>query len=201
MTMLIRIYVLIVIVMVGISTVNNSKPTIRSYFIEKDFFSGLKLGEFSIFDSTKKQLLYRIESYYTIGGKIELIDVSSKQIIGQLTNPLNLLLYAGNFSIFNLSSNQWINGKIERIFHMVNDKYIIKWNKRSILMETKFGSLTTTFEYENHSGILAKFEKRPTLFIWSNKYDLQVLSDDLPHAIYFLAIAIKDHNSRVRYKG
>jgi hypothetical protein len=68
-------------------------------------------------------------------------------------------------------------------------------------METKFGSLTTTFEYEYHSEILAKFKKRPVLFIWSNKYDLQILSNNLPDSIYFIAIAIKDNNNRDRSKG
>jgi hypothetical protein len=51
MKMLVRIYILIVIIVVGILVVNNSEAPIRSYFIEKDFFNGLKLDEFSIFDS------------------------------------------------------------------------------------------------------------------------------------------------------
>jgi hypothetical protein len=42
--------------------------------IKKDFFSGYKLGQFSIFDPTKNRLLYRIESYYKIEGKLERID-------------------------------------------------------------------------------------------------------------------------------
>lgn len=181
--------------------VNSSQTVIRNYLIEKDFFNGLKLSEFSIFDSRKKHLLYRIESYYTIGGKLELIDQSSKEIIGNLTNELNLLLYSGNLSIYDLSSYQWINGKIEFIFDMINEKYLIQFNKYNILMETKLNSLTTIFQLENHNEILAKFQKRSISFIWTNKYDLQILSNYFPDGIYFLAIAIKDQNNRIRYKG
>ncbi len=61
-----------------ILSVNSSETIIRSYFIEKEFFNGLKSNEFSIFDSRKKDLLYRIEWYYTIGGRFQLIHQSSK---------------------------------------------------------------------------------------------------------------------------
>ncbi len=187
--------------MMGFSTTNNWKSDIRNYFIEKDAFKGLKLGGFSIFDSSKIHLLYRIESHYTIGGKLVLIDQSSKQVIGYLTRPSNFLLYKGNFSILDLSSNQWINGRIETIFHIFNQKCIIKCNKQNILMEKKFGSLTTTFQYEYHTGILAKCKYRLISSIWSNKYDLQILSDDFPHPIYFLAIAIQDYNRARVFTG
>jgi len=118
---------------VGTLAVKNSSTVLRRYYIKKDFFSGLKLGQFSIFDSTQKNLLYRLKSYYKIGGKLELIDQSSKKVIGNLTNAKG-----GEFSLFDSSSNQWINGKIERLFNMLDCKAIIKWNKRSIFMQTKF---------------------------------------------------------------
>jgi len=189
------------LMVITILAVKNSENHFRSYFIEKDFFSGIKMGEFSIYDSRKTRLLYRIESYYTIGGKLEVIDTSTKQVIGRLNNPWNLLLYKGNLTIFHSSSNQWIKGRIEKVFHMFNDKYIIKWNNRSVLMENPFGSLRTTFQYENHSRILAEIQKRSISFIWSNKYDLKIYSDYFPDCIYFLAIAIKDNINRGQSKG
>jgi hypothetical protein len=200
--MLIRISVFILmIIMMNILAVKNSQILLRSYFIEKDFFTGIKMSEFSVFNSAKTRLLYRIESYYQVGGKFEVIDRSTKQVIGQLINLWNLLLYKGNLSVLHPTSNQWIQGRIEKVFHMLNDKFIIKWNNRSVLMENKFGSLTTTFQYENHSRILAEIKKRPISFIWPNKYDLHVYSDHFPDCIYFLAIAIKDNINRGRTKG
>ncbi len=185
--MLVRIYILILITIVRTLAVKNSSTVLRRYYIKKDFFSGLKLGQFSIFDSTQKNFLYRLKSYYKIGGKLELIDQSSKKVIGNLTNARG-----GDFSLFDSSSNQWINGKIERLFNLMDSKSIIKWNKRSILMATKFGSLTTTFEYEYHSGLLAKVKKRSISFISTNRYDLQILSNDLPDTFYFFGLAIAD---------
>jgi len=199
--MLIRIYILVLITIFGILAVKNSHTTAtRRYFMKRDFFNGFKSAEFSIFDSSEKVLLYRIESYHVLGGSIELIDSLSKQVTGKLRSTVNIFSYEGNFQIFNSSSNQWINGKIERIFNVFNEKYLIKWNGYSILMETKPLSLTTTFEYEYHSGILAEIKQR-SLTILRSKYDLKIYSDDLPHAIYFLAIAVKDQNSRSRSKG
>jgi hypothetical protein len=180
---------------VGTLAVKNS-TVLRRYYIKKDFFSGLKLGQFSIFDSTQKNLLYRLKSYYKIGGKLELIDQSSKKVIGNLTNARG-----GDFSLFDSSSNQWINGKIERLFNILDCKAIIKWNKRSILMATKFASLTTTFEYEYHSGLLAKVKKRSISFISTNRYDLQILSNDLPDTFYFFGLAIADQQKSFKGKG
>ena len=39
---------------------------------------------------------------------------------------------------------------------------------------------------------------RLTSTIWSNKYDLQVYTDELPDAIYLLAITACDYGNTVR---
>ncbi len=200
--MLIRIYVLVLIAIVDIVAVNNSPETdIRSYFIKKDSSNVFKLGEFSIFDSSQNHLFYRIKSYYAVGGELKLIDVSSNKAIGQLKNAITLSSFEANFSIFDSSSDQWINGKIERMYRTLAKKYIIKWNRQSIFMETKLFSSTTTFEHEYHSGVLAKIQKRSFSLMQPNRYDLQIFSDDLPAAFYFLALAVKDQNDSVGWKG
>jgi hypothetical protein len=68
-------------------------------------------------------------------------------------------------------------------------------------METKLFSSTTTFEHEYHSGVLAKIQKRSFSLMQPNRYDLQIFSDDLPAAFYFLALAVKDQNDSVGWKG
>ena len=88
----------------------------------------------------------------------------------------------------NLSSNKWINGTAENSFPTFLGEYIIKWNEQSILMKRKFLSTLTIFQYENHSGILAMLKKRVFSSFWRNKYDLQIFSNDLPDAFYFLAL-------------
>jgi hypothetical protein len=186
-------------VIVHIFGVENSQIAIRSYFIAKDPFSGWKIGGFSIFDSEEKDLLYHVKSsYYYYEGRIELSDLSSKQMIATLTYSFNIFkVKQGEFSILNLSSNEWINGTIENSFPTFHDEYIIKWNEQSILMKTRFLSISTTFQHENHSGILATLEKRVFSSFWRNKYDLQIFSDDLPDVFYFLALTITDQNDEL----
>jgi hypothetical protein len=64
-------------------------------------------------------------------------------MIGRLITAWNLLLYKGNLPVFNRTFNQWIQGRIEKVFHMLDDKYMIKWNNRSVLMENNFSSINS----------------------------------------------------------
>ncbi|CAF1133303.1 unnamed protein product [Adineta steineri] len=155
---------------------DSSKSARRTYLVKKDLFSLLKFSQFSIL-VPENHLVYRIKSYYTFGRKLEVI-------------------HAINFTILNSTSNEWIPGKIILTPAGLDSKFIIKWDGYSIAMTTKFGSLTTTFEYEYHSGILAKFKKRISSLVWRTKFDLQVFSNDLPDTIYFIGLAMKEQNTK-----
>jgi hypothetical protein len=149
-------------VIVHIFAVENSQIAIQSYFIAKDPFSEWKIGGFSIFDSEEKDLLYHIKSsYYYYEGRIELSDLSSKPMIGTLTYSFNIFkVKQAEFSILNLSSNEWINGTVENSFPSFHDEYIIKWKEQSSLMETRFFSTLTTFRVRPFSSLLFRTTNR-----------------------------------------
>ncbi len=58
----------------------------RQYVIEKDFFTGLKAGEFSIYDQSGRNLLYRLESRYAVAQRLELYAYPGKQLVASLRN-------------------------------------------------------------------------------------------------------------------
>ena len=67
-------------------TRTQSQRTPRQYIIEKDFFTGLKAGEFSVYDQSGKNLLYRLESRYAVTQRAELYAFPGKQLVASLRN-------------------------------------------------------------------------------------------------------------------
>jgi len=68
-------------------------------------------------------------------------------------------------------------------------------------MEGKAASLDTTFIEDPQGTILAKFRKRISSVFWRNKYDLQVLSNTYPDALYLLGVAARDHSNLKIWRG
>jgi len=176
--------------------------TNRTYLIKKDFISGLKGGEFTIYDHQGKNPLYRMESKLGVTHNVKLYKGLTK------TNPLALLqakitvvLYKATIAILNQNSNQWKNGTIEQNFKIVGNKFLINFNNIQISMEGKGASLDTTFIDQSNQQVLAKFRKRISSLFWKNKYDLQVLSDKFPDQIYFLGVAARDHTNKKIHSG
>jgi len=69
---------------------------LRRYRIEKDFFTGVKAGEFSVYDEYGRNLLYRFESRYAITQTGELYTYPSKQIVASIQNtwsPLSKIFF------------------------------------------------------------------------------------------------------------
>jgi hypothetical protein len=81
---------------------------LRRYRIEKDLFTGIKAGEFSVYDQSGRHLLYRIESRYAITQTAELYTYPSKQIVASIRNtwsPLRKDILIGyNILMFFLNS-------------------------------------------------------------------------------------------------
>ncbi|CAF3945637.1 unnamed protein product, partial [Adineta steineri] len=188
--MLFRTNIILLTLIASIVAVKDSSTTaIRTYLVTNSF-NLFKINEFSVFIS-EKNLVYNIKSDLGFPRKLDIIDVSTNQIICRLKNvsDRHRLQNDANFTILNSTSNEWISGRIIRPISFLGAKYFIKWDKYNILMKTKFGSfLTTTFEYENHSSILAKSKKRISSLFGTAKYDLQIFSNDLPDIIYFIGV-------------
>jgi len=171
----------------------------RTYLIKKDFISGPKGGEFTIYDSTGKTLQYRMESK---GGTHDVrIFTPSKTLIARLKAKVTPVMYKATITILDQDLNQWVNGTVQQNYKIVGNKFTITWNGNTIVMEGKAASLDTTFIEDPQGTILAKFRKRISSVFWRNKYDLQVLSNTYPDALYLLGVAARDHSNLKIWRG
>jgi hypothetical protein len=178
----------------------NPQNAIREYVVRKDFFTGFKAGEFSVYDTSEKHVHYRVESNYGLMQNVKVIAHPSKQEIGRLQAKINLLLYKAEISILDPQTNQWRNGLIEQNFKFLGSSFDINWNGHQIKMESEVGSLTSKF-YDEDRQLLAQTRIRLTSIFITNKYDMKIFSNKYPEQIYLLGLAARDHLISSTKKG
>jgi hypothetical protein len=119
----------------------NPQDAIRQYVIRKDFFHGLKAGEFSIYDTTEQNLHYRIESDFALLQSVKIIAYPSKQEVGRIEAQLKPLLFKADIIILDPQANQWVKGLIQQNYKLLGSSFNIDWNGHRITMENEVDSL------------------------------------------------------------
>ncbi|CAF1076179.1 unnamed protein product [Rotaria sordida] len=160
----------------------------------KIFFTGVKAGEFSIYDQTGKNLKHRIESRYNALHSVELVAYPSKQIIARLKSQITFLLYKGTLEILDVKSNKWITGTINHKLKILNHKYIINWNGKQLLMTKNVPSFTTKFFDETQRNqVVAEYRIHVVSSTVANKYTMKIFTDKIPDALFLLCLTVRDH--------
>ncbi|CAF3398335.1 unnamed protein product [Rotaria sp. Silwood1] len=173
-----------------------SQQAFREYIIKKDFFSGFKAGEFSIYDQSSNTLLYRLESRYGITQTADLYAYPGKQMVASIRNLWSPFLYDAEIQVFDTIFNQWIFGRITQAFPNYTFRYNIQYANRRLIMEHRPFSLTTEIRNEQSSNyVLAQMKLSLSSIILPNKYDLQVYTNELPDVIYLLAVVAYDYDN------
>jgi hypothetical protein len=178
----------------------NPQDALQQYVIVKDFFSTLKAGEFTVFDSSEKNIQYRIESDYAISQDVKVVAYPAKQEIGRLNSKISVLLYKADISILDPQTNQWINGQMEQHFKLLRKSYEINWNGQKINLEGEITSYKLNFK-DTNGQLLAQFAVRPYSALWKTKYDMKIFSNNFPQQIYLLALAGHDYVVTKNPKG
>jgi len=173
-----------------------SKKSIRKFVLIRDERMDKNgLSQFSILDSSGKQYLYRLKTSYIDNDSLLLISYPSKDILGYLQGQWRNETLNVTFEIFHLTTNQWTNGTIQKIFNLFIEKYLIEWNYQNFIMKKKIFSKNYQF-YDENKNILGEFRKRFRWFNWSLvKYDLKIFIEKLPDLVYFFLLAIVDHRN------
>jgi hypothetical protein len=198
--MSIHLYISVLLLTCTIILNVNSQNATHQYVIRKDFFSGIKAGEFTVYDTKEKHVYYRVESKYSILHNIKLIAYPSKKEIGRLQAKLKPFIYKGEFSILDSQTNQWVSGLIQENFQLFGGLCNIDWNGHRITMENEVPSFTSKFRDIN-GQLLAQFRIRPASILWTNKYDMQIFSNKYPKEIYLLALAVRDRINTSKKNG
>jgi uncharacterized protein YxjI len=189
----------VLLIVSGIFTYVNSQDAIRQYVIRKDFFNGIKAAEFSIYDKNEN-IQYRIESSYSVMQSVKLIAYPSKQEVGRLKAQINFLTYKAEISILDSQTNQWINGLVEQDFQFIGTSCNINWNGNRITMENDIASFTSKFRNTN-GQLLAQFRLRPASILVTNKYDMEIFSNQYPDQLYLLALAAREQIRSAKKNG
>jgi hypothetical protein len=188
-----------VFVLILILTYVNSQNATQEYTIHRDFFNGFKAAEFSVFDTSEKNIHYRLESNYGVTQNVKVIAYPSKQEVGRLQAKITVVLYNGDISILNPRTNQWNNGLIEQNFKLLASSFNVNWNGHRITLETEAFELTSKF-YDEDRQLLAQFRMRPFV-LFKVKYYMKVFSNKYPEQLYLLALAAHDRVRVSRGKG
>ena len=189
------------LLLINIISPVHSFATNRTYLVKKDFLSGFKGGEFTIYDSAGKSRQYRMESKFGLAHDVRIFSLPSKKVLARLKAKVTAVMYKATVSILDSDTNQWVNGTMEQNYKLVGNKFTIIWDGNRILMKGTAASLNTGFIEEPLGTVLAKFRKRASSLIWRNKYDLQVLSNKYPDTLYFIGVAARDHSNSKIYRG
>ncbi|CAF3529203.1 unnamed protein product [Rotaria sp. Silwood1] len=173
--------------------VNSAENTNHNFIIKKDFLSGIKSAEFSVYDEKEQQVKYRIESRFLPKHNNKIIAYPSKKVIAKLTGQWSLLAYSAAISILDPQSNTWIDGNITDIGGLSAYEYIIYWNGELVSIKNPSSSSYIKFYDKMEKIDLARFRKHSAL-LKPSKYDLEVLSDKYPDALYLLGLSVWDHD-------
>lgn len=172
----------------------------RQYLVRKDFFNGIKAGEFSVMDPSEKNLFYRIESLYHVLQRVEIIRYPQKKKTAELNSNFRVLMYRGEFSILNETKNRWIKGNMEQNFRWLQVLVIIRWDGHQINMTSSSGDWTYRCRDETNQ-LVAEYRLHIGPILSRQKYDLKVYTNDYPEEIYLLIVAAHDRIRSARRKG
>ncbi|UJR11008.1 hypothetical protein I4U23_015192 [Adineta vaga] len=170
--------------------IDANSGSLREYSLRKDYFNGIKVAEFTVTDISKKTVYYRIESKFSFMPKFELIDYSSKQVVGNLDSKVGSI----TLSLLDSKTGQRLTGSMKAHLTLTKGlRYTIELAGRQIKMESNLFSTLTTFRDESQDGaILARFQRESFSPITATTYGLQVYSNDIPDGLYMLALAWTD---------
>ncbi len=97
-------------------------------------------------------------------------------------------------SIYDKKLNKWIDGTMKAMNATFTKTYRIVWNQKSLIIKRRFYTKTIKIYNERPEELVAEFRHR---FRWSSKsqfkYNLKIYSDQLPDAVYLLALTIMHH--------
>lgn len=173
----------------SILTIETKPTSSMTYVVIRDYFLLFKAPEYSIYNTSEKDLYYRIESNYDIQDNIKLVTYPSKQVIAKLRSKKRETPYEAKISICNTTDpKQWSHGMIIQHPQWFYTNYSIEWNGYHLSMISEIASWTTDILDPSQNHPLARIER-----FWLSrnfKYQLEISSNKVPESIYLLGLAV-----------
>ncbi len=194
-----KIFLLILFLVIILQCIE-SKKVHRSFLVIQDKPSKKKLlSDFTVFDLSGKNQLYRLKTSATDIDSVMLVDHPAKNMIANAEGEWIDNIFNVTMSIYDKKLSKWIDGTIKRLKQSFTKTYRIEWNQKSLIIKCKFYTKTIKIYNERPEDLVAEVRHRAR---WLNKfkykYDLKIYSDKLPDAIYLLALTIMHHADPVK---
>lgn len=173
--------------------VNTDDVPLRKYILKQDGIRIFSRVGFIVLDASRKPI-YRIESKSILKAKLNLLVEPSKRIIGKSEYQSNAI----RFSLLDEQINQWTNGTVFRSFEFFGDRRTILFNGREIF--AKRGNLlgVTDFRTESNDGPLLARAKKIFFSFSSERYTVEIYSNDIMDTVYLLAQVWIDYSASNR---
>ena len=178
--------------------VANCQTPEESYFIRSDQLRGFNSYEYSIYDAAGIILQYRIESTFHYSQSLEVVAYPSKKVVGKLRAKFRFLKsYFANFEVYDDRYRRWVKGVINET-RRGEDKWKIQYDNHLLSVAHRDKGTTYFFEVEDNYTVMAQYEWKAAGFLEGmvrfRKFSLDVYSNEIPHIVYFLLIAVVDRN-------
>ena len=166
----------------------------RSYIIEKDYFGSFSGHGYTVYDSQRKKVLYRMEPQFGMTHQMHIFEGSeSKDPIAKIKEKFFAWSYEATISIRNKNINRWTDGTVEYSFHMLTLKFTIRYNGQDVSMKDGMMSWDKTFTDPSNQQVLAQFRKKMLWGFGRAKHHLHVFSDKFPDLLYFFGFLVREH--------
>lgn len=167
----------------------------QQYVIKRDFQASYQYNSFSVFTNDEYQLLYRIETQYslTYSGTVKTILPLGDFIIVAHINTFFGSDRQFTFRILNSQLGRWIDGRIYQQSMLLYVIELVNYQKITIELSpprTPIISSLDTVRFRDgyiYNKILADYTQRTP---WLSIYDLRLFSNEYPIELYFVAFAI-----------
>ncbi len=189
-----KIFLLILFLVILLQCIESKKIN-RSFLVIQDESNKKKpVNDFTVFDSSGKTQLYRLKASVTDIDSVMLVDHPAKNMIANAEGEWIDNIFNVTISIYDKKLNKWIDGTMKAMNGTFTKTYRIVWNQKSLIIKRRFYTKTIKIYNERPEELVAEFRHR---LRWSSKaqfkYDLKIYSDQLPDAVYLLALTIMHH--------
>ncbi|CAF1008225.1 unnamed protein product [Didymodactylos carnosus] len=180
----------------------HSQFIVRNYVIKQDLINTLIYNEFSVYDSTERNLLYRINTQFSFNHQATIKLILPRDdfiIIGKTDAQFGLSsFYGATFQLLNTLNNRWEQGRIKQLQFQWG-RYVIEYQGRQILMETDDRSPYQQVWIDLITRqVYAQYQRRVTLesLMWQATFDLKIYTNELPDTFYLIGLAIVQRSAK-----
>jgi hypothetical protein len=197
-----KLFCFLLLLIITIEYIQSKKTLLRTYTIHRDnVVKANQLSAYTIYDSSGKNILYRLKPISTDIDTIVVTDHPAKNMVANLEGKWIAKVFHVTFSIYDKKLNEWIDGIIKKDLKGFKDKYSVEWNSKHLNTKSKLFSSKMQVYNTQQKELVAEFGHRDWFNSGNIVFALKIYSDQVSDIIYFFLLAINDHRIQEATSG